>query len=156
MNDNQSHKQLVQDTTKSFWKTIPPIWHFMRSLIHRIAREDYGITSTQFHVLRRIKEENKKTVSELSDCMFVSRPGVSRAVEELVKAGLLEREGGSNDRRVIYLSLSKRGEEVITRIHEKNSISMRDWFSTLDDADLECLKAAFLVMEKLLKNRCLD
>ncbi len=150
MTDSIKHQHLVQSTSASLWRTIPPIWNHMRSIIHRIAREDYGITSTQFQVLHRIREENKKTVSELSDCMVVSRPSVSRAVDELVRAGLIERNGDSVDRRVVYLKPSAKGEEIITKVHAKNNVIMQEVFSSLDDRELENLASAFQILEKVL------
>ena len=156
MNSSKDHQTRVQATAAFFWKTIPPIWHYMRSIIHRIAREDFGITSTQFQVLHRIKEENKRTVSDLSDCMFLSRPSISRAVEDLAKAGLLEREGDSVDRRIIYLHVSSKGEEVISQIHAKNSLYMQDLFLGLDDDELERLNTAFRVIEKVLQKNSIE
>jgi DNA-binding MarR family transcriptional regulator len=150
MIDSNEHQYLVQSTSASLWRTIPPIWNHMRSIIHRIAREDYGITSTQFQVLHRIREENKKTVSELSDCMVVSRPSVSRAVDELVRAGLIERKGDSVDRRVVYLKPSAKGEEIISKVHAKNNVIMQEVFSSLDDRELKSLASAFQILEKVL------
>jgi DNA-binding MarR family transcriptional regulator len=128
MTETSDHQRMVQKASESLWKTIPPFWHYMRSLIHRIAREDYGITPTQFQVLRRIRQENKRTVSDLSNCMFVSRPCISRAVDELVGAGMVERKGDSTDRRVIYLTPSAKGAAIVDDVHVKNSAIMREIF----------------------------
>lgn len=153
MKSQKDHFQLVEQTIMGFWKTIPPLWHYTRTVIHRTAREDFGITSTQYHVLRRIKEGGRKTVSELSDCMFVSRPSISRAVEDLVGAKLLERERDPVDRRIAYLSLTLAGQETILQIYAKNNLFMRDMFSSLEDQDLETVNQAFNVLEKILNER---
>mgnify|MGYP000847083737 CR=1 FL=1 len=150
MDDNQSHQDLVKKTTESIWKTIPPIWHFMRSIIHNIAREEFGITPAQFQILRRIKQENKRTVSELSDSMMISRPGVSRAVDELVIAGLIKRSVDPSDRRIVYLSPSMEGEELIDKVHEKNYQVMQALFMDLHQDELEKLLAAVHVMDNIL------
>ncbi len=148
--------QSVKLVSTSLWRTIPPVWNCMRSIMHRIAREDYGITSNQFQVLHRIKTENKKTVSDLADCMAVSRPAISRAVDELVKAGLLEREGDPDDRRVIYLKPSDKGEEIIAQIHAKNDLIMQSIFSSLTSAELENLSEAFRILEKVFEKDSIE
>ncbi len=150
MENNRSHQDLVKKTTESIWKTIPPIWHYMRSIIHNIAREEFGITPAQFQILRRIRQENKRTVSELSDSMMISRPGVSRAVDELVNAGLIERKVDPSDRRIVYLSPSKDGEELIIKVHEKNNQVMQALFMNLHEEELESLLAALHVIDNIL------
>ncbi len=150
MNPKTDHQELVIHTIESFWKTIPPLWHYTRSVIHRTAREDFGITSTQYQILRRINDRGRRTVSELSDCMFVSRPSISRAVEELVTAGLAVRECDPQDRRVMYLSLTDKGKELILQIYTKNNLFMHEMFSTLEDPELENVCSAFELLEKIL------
>lgn len=150
MENNRSHQDLVKKTTESIWKTIPPIWHYMRSIIHNIAREEFGITPAQFQILRRIRQENKRTVSELSDSMMISRPGVSRAVDELVNAGLIERKVDASDRRIVYLSPSMEGEELIIKVHEKNNQVMQALFMNLHEEELESLLAALHVIDNIL------
>jgi DNA-binding MarR family transcriptional regulator len=152
MKSQEKHTQAVEETIRGFWKTIPPLWHYTRAAIHRNAREDFGITSTQYHVLRRIKEDGKKTVSELSGCMFVSRPNISRAVEDLANAGLIERERDINDRRVVYLSATPAGQSMIERIYTKNNIFLQGVFSPLADEELAAVQNAFDILEKILIN----
>ncbi len=140
----------VQAAIGGFWKTIPPLWHYTRAAIHRTASEDFGITATQYHVLRRIKESDLRTVSELSECMFISRPGISRAVDELANAGLLERQRDEADRRVVYLSVSLAGQTLMEKIYQKNNQFMQNFFSSLDDAQLATVREAFEILQNRL------
>jgi DNA-binding MarR family transcriptional regulator len=142
----------VEETIAAFWKTIPPLWHYTRAAIHRTAREEFGITSTQYHVLRRIKEGKRKTVSELSECMFISRPGISRAVDELANEGLIERERDRKDRRVVYLTPTPAGHKLMEQIYAKNNLFMRKIFSSLDDQELKTINEAFESLQKALNH----
>jgi DNA-binding MarR family transcriptional regulator len=150
MNAQETHSQDVQTVIGGFWKTIPPLWHYTRAAIHRTAREDFGITATHYHVLRRIKENGPKTVSELSECMFISRPGISRAVDELANERLIERERDAKDRRVVYLSASPAGEALMEKIYAKNNQFMQDFFSSLNETQLATVCEAFEIMQNRL------
>jgi DNA-binding MarR family transcriptional regulator len=140
---------LVKRTIESYWRTVPPLWHITRSDMHRMARDEFGITSTQFHTLRRISE-GKKSVSEISDCMFISRPNVSRSVEVLVSKGWVNREGNSIDRRNINLSLTDKGSDLLKQLHARNNLFMAELFSTLDESELQTIITAFNSLGKIL------
>ena len=155
MNSQETHSSSIEETITEFWKTVPPLWHYTRASIHRTAREDFGITAAQYHVLRRIKEGGRKTVSELSECMFISRPGISRAVEELASAGLIERERDQRDRRIVYLSVTPAGQAMMEQIYTKNNLFMRSMFSSLDDHELETVNDAFHILSKILDSNSL-
>ncbi len=146
-----SRQQLID----SFWKTIPPLWHYARSALHQIAHEEFGITSAQFHILKRIYE-GKQSVSELSDCMFVSRPNISRAVEELVIHGWVERERNAQDRRNIKLRLSETGRKILDQIHHRNDQFLSEIFAHLSYEEINTIVAAFYQLDKILQQRGLD
>ena len=139
----------LRTAIESFWKVIPPLWHYTRSTIHHLATEEFGVTTTQYHILRRIREGNK-SISELSDCMFVSRPNISRAVEELVNGGWAQREKDKQDRRIVYLSLTEKGRDLIHQMKSKNDHFMSGMLSGLTAKELQSLIEAFGSLEKIL------
>jgi DNA-binding MarR family transcriptional regulator len=149
MNTATGHDENVRKTVEAYWKTIPPLWQYVRHSVHRIAKEEFGITYSQYHVLRRIWKGGN-SVSELSDCMSVSRPNISRAVDELVNEGLAQRERDAKDRRVVYLSLTEKGNELITQLHAENHTFMDDLFSDFTDEELNEMTSAFLRLEKIM------
>lgn len=149
MNKQTDREELIRKTGDAFWKTIPPLWHYTRGNATRIAQEEHGITFSQFHVLRRMWRR-RRSVSELSDCMHVSKPNISRAVEELVIAGLIKRTQDEKDRRVQYLTLTEEGQDLLEKLHEKNHAFMRDLLANLENAELSALTSAFEKMEEFL------
>lgn len=149
METKNNHSAQVRSAIESFWKVIPPLWHYTRLTIHRMAGEEFGITTTQYHILRRIKD-SKKSISELSDCMFVSRPNISRAVEELVNGGWALRERDAQDRRIVYLSLTDKGQELIRQMKLKNDRFMSGMLSSLTDEELQTITDAFESLQKVL------
>ena len=103
--------------------------------INRLVEEDLQahsrITHVEFEVLLRLswEENHRLRIQDLAAQSLLTRSGVSRVVERLEKAGLVTREGASEDRRGAYAVLT---EEGITR------------FQKAADAHIEFVRKNFL------------
>jgi len=146
------HSQLLNETLELFRQVILPLWHITRTQIRELATSEYGITSTQFHTIRRISRGDG-SVSALADCMHVSRPNVSRAVDELVQKDLVSRKRDPEDRRNIHLTLTEKGEQMIKDLHEKHRKILSEQFSILSAAELQALVSALKSMKKVINHR---
>lgn len=142
----------IEDLLKSFWETFPPLWHATRSLTHQTATEEFGITAAQFHTLRRIKE-GKASVSALAQCMHLSRPNISRTVDELVNASLVAREQDAADRRSIGLSLTPQGEDLINNLLRTIGSKMKSRFSQLDQKEIKEIQLGLNALRKIFIKR---
>ena len=152
MNPQNDRNTQMKKVIDSFWRVIPPLWHYTRFNIHRMASEEYGITALQYHMMRKL-DEGKKSISEISQCMFVSRPNISRTVDELVNNGLARRERDGQDRRVVYLSLTDKGKDLVSKMRLKSERFMSQMFSSLSGEELLTITAAFNNLEDILAER---
>jgi len=149
--DLRNKSQLLIETLELFRQVMLPLWHITRSQIHEMATGEYGITSSQFHTIRHISKGDA-SVSALADCMHVSRPNVSRAVDELVQNGLVNRKRDPDDRRNIQLSLTDKGKKMIKNLHKKYGGILADQFSILSDEELRTLSSALESMKKVINH----
>ena len=150
MKENRSENSiLLMETLELFRGIMPPLCHIMRAQIHEIASGEYGITSSQFHTIRRISQGDA-SVSTLANCMHVSRPNVSRSVDDLVNNGLVNRKRDLEDRRNIQLSLTEKGKKMIKNLHKKYGGILADQFSILSDEELRVLSSALESMKKVI------
>jgi DNA-binding MarR family transcriptional regulator len=141
---------LLKEAMDMFRKVMMPLWHITRSKIHKMAMEgEYGITSAQFHTIRQI-HAGINSVSELAGCMHVSRPNISRLVDELVQEGLVDRCRDETDRRNIKLALTKNGEKLIQYLQDRYTEILSEQFSILDNEELSSMIDAFKSMEKII------
>jgi len=138
----------IDGLLRSFWETFPPVWHATRSLTHQTATEEFGITAAQFHTLQRIKE-GRASVSALAECMHLSRPNISRTVDELVNADLVAREQDAADRRSIGLSLTPQGEELINNLQRTIGSKMKSRFSQLDQKEIKDIQFALNALRNI-------
>ncbi len=83
--------------------------------INRIVEEDLQahsrLTHVEFEILLRLswEESHRLRIQDLAAQSILTRSGVSRVVERLEKAGLVKREGASEDRRGAYAVLTEDG-----------------------------------------------
>ena len=152
MNVEESRRngsRLLEETLELFRGVMLPLWHIMRAQIHELASGEYGITSSQFHTIRRISQGDA-SVSALANCMRVSRPNISRAVDDLVNNGLVNRKRNPDDRRNIHLALTDKGKKMIKNLHNKYGGILVEQFSILSDEELRILSSALESMKKVI------
>ena len=91
-----------------------------RLLTDRLGREleqDVGIPLVVFDVLINVgaAPEGRVTMSRLSNDISLTTGGVTRLVDRMVDAGLVERSACPSDRRSIHVVLTPEGRNVLDR-----------------------------------------
>jgi DNA-binding MarR family transcriptional regulator len=92
-----------------------------------------------------------QTTSELARREGVSGPTVTRIVDALVREGLVRREGDAGDRRVVRLSATGSGRELMERARARRIQRLGRELDALASADLGRLEQAVDVLLKLEK-----
>jgi len=83
------------------------------------ALKDLDITSQQMGILLSLENGVADTPFELSKLLGIDTGLMTRILDKLEEGkGLLERSRNTDDRRVVNLKLTKKGEEVAARIPE--------------------------------------
>lgn len=149
---NLTKNEMLVEVLELFWQTIPPIWHANRTLTHQITMDEFNITPAQFHTLRRLSE-GIHSVSDLADCMRLSRPNVSRTVDELVERGLVQRRRDPQDRRNILLSLTPKGISSIHTLHEKIGRQIIGRLAILNENEITELRRGLQALQKISGNQ---
>jgi DNA-binding MarR family transcriptional regulator len=86
----------------------------VRALDAELERE-HGLPITSYDVLIQLSlaPDRRLRMFELADAIVLSRSGLTRLVERLERAGLVERERSEVDLRHMYARLTDRGFEVL-------------------------------------------
>ena len=98
--------------------TILP--QFVKKLFydHDISKLGLGINKTQTNILMFIDENNDKSMTEISSITGLEKSSFTRSVDYLVENGFIEKNPQMQDRRVITLSLSRKGIKAAQVIRE--------------------------------------
>jgi DNA-binding MarR family transcriptional regulator len=78
-------------------------------------RAGLSIQPGQYPLLATVDEQGPRTIGELAAVMQVSQPAVTRSVDRLVEAGLVEIERSEADRRQKVVTLSAAGRQLLER-----------------------------------------
>jgi DNA-binding MarR family transcriptional regulator len=79
-----------------------------------------GISQSQYNILRILRgaRPNALKISEISDRMITRDPDVTRLIDRLIKQGLVRRERGTDDRRVVLVEITAQGLAMLTRLDD--------------------------------------
>ena len=103
------------------------------------------IPPVHFHVLNRI-DVQPHTLTELVDTMSVSAASLSRTITVLEERGWLSRDRSEEDRRVIKISITQDGHQILADIEKRTEDFLTDTLTHLSDEDLEKLMIGFDVL----------
>lgn len=79
---------------------------------HRIYRDTYGMTRTQWRVLANLGKFGAMTARDICEISHVEKTKVSRSVAALEAAGCLERKPSPKDGRAEILTLTAKGYQI--------------------------------------------
>jgi len=81
------------------------------------------ISITEIHTIEAVGMYGSRTMSEIAQTLEITMGTLTTAVDKLVKKGYMERSRSNADRRIVNVSLTKRGK-LAYRIHEKFHMDM--------------------------------
>ena len=80
---------------------------------------DYDLTMPQFNILRILRGANATlSVNTVKERMVEKSPNTTRLMDKLIDKGLITRERCNEDRRVVYVKISKSGLNLLSKIDE--------------------------------------
>ena len=119
-------------------------------LARRLRRESgAALTPSQLSVMSAIHRNGPITVGALAECERVAPPTISRVVAKLEAAGLVERTGDSEDRRVVRVSTTAAGDELVSVSRRRKTEWLADRMAQLPARDRARIAAALDALERL-------
>ncbi|AGL03798.1 MarR family winged helix-turn-helix transcriptional regulator [Desulfoscipio gibsoniae] len=94
------------------------------------------ITGHQFMMMKIIGDRGRATVSNVADDLNVSLSAVTAQVDRLCKTGMVARSRSEKDRRVVWLTLTNAGQEVVDVCEDVRLRVMQRYLGHLDERDL--------------------
>jgi DNA-binding MarR family transcriptional regulator len=155
----QQEREVLRDAARIMFATLP---HMFRAVKHRArTTEPPGlikeIGESQLWVLTALTRGRQLT-SELARSFNVTNPTMTRIVDALVEKGYVERQPDAEDRRCIYLRLTREGEAIGEHAHTQFRAMLTEFISPLSDEQLAdiiraCRHICTLLPEGMQDNR---
>ncbi len=102
-----------------------------------MAKNKLGIT--EFSVLEVLYQKGKQTIQQIGNCILVSSGSMTYVIDKLEQRGLLCRNTCPDDRRVIHVTLTDDGNELMNYIMPKYHEFINQMFEALDSDEAETL-----------------
>lgn len=105
---------------------------------HPLAQGKFKLNSLSFHILFRLfsSQTGKLTIRELTEKMQISKPQLIRLVNNLEDEHLVIRERFKENRRIVFLSLSKEGTAYMQQILQEMENNILQSLAGKDSAKL--------------------
>jgi DNA-binding MarR family transcriptional regulator len=130
---------------------------FLRVHAHLVRELDYeleeacGLPLVSYEVLLRLENApgHRMRMRDLADAAMLSRSGLTRLVDRLVRDGLIKRSSCSADARGAYSVLTPKGQRVLKEARPAHLAGVRRRF--LDHFDEDELASLNTVWERLAR-----
>jgi MarR family transcriptional regulator, organic hydroperoxide resistance regulator len=120
-------------------QTIVPF--IFKKLIKSVP--NFEISKHLIELLYHIKNEDKKPMSYYSEKMMIPKSNLTVMADKLIEDGLVEREFDPNDRRVIILKITKKGDECLHGYANKMKQLMIKKLDSFNDTHIKRLNELF-------------
>ena len=97
------------------------------------------LSMTEIHTIEAVGIKDAKTMGEIAHDLRITVGTLSAAITKLIKKGYVERKRTEEDRRVVLVSLTSKGENVYREhqvFHDEMITSMLGNFSEEEEEDI--------------------
>jgi MarR family transcriptional regulator, organic hydroperoxide resistance regulator len=127
----------------------------LQKKIYRPCRQEQKsiISPMQIRSMVLLREKGSITMTELAKEMLIAKPQLTPIIDKLIDSDLVERKNEKDDRRIIKISLTSSGHELL-EVHKNEMLELLkkkiDFFDIKDLASLdEALDRVINIINKL-------
>ena len=128
------------------WKGMLRTHRDLVSSLDAQLEREYSLPLSSYEVLMVLSdsEDGRARMGELADQLLLSRSGLTRLVDRLVRQGWVERTPCEDDARGLYATITGAGRAKVEEARPAHLDGVRElFFSRLSDGDLEALARAW-------------
>jgi len=129
------YQELVRSIRELHWHELLPV----------------RLTMPQLKVLHVLCRHGKVTAGELAETLGVSAPTVTDIVERMSALGLVTKERGCEDRRVVYVSVTPAGEETLRQVLQERWSFYRDLFEGMSPGERDAVGRGLQALQEAVR-----
>lgn len=108
-----------------------------------------GLTPTQLSALGVVFREGPLTLGELANVEQVRAPSITRTVDLLAAAGLVQRQPNPRDARAVLVGVTPEGEQLVQEIRRARRSWLASQWAELTEAERDALRQAAPILRTL-------
>jgi MarR family transcriptional regulator, 2-MHQ and catechol-resistance regulon repressor len=105
----------------------------------RLEMSENNLTITEFSVLEVLYLKGKQTIQQVGHSILISSGSMTYVIDKLEQRGLLQRSACPEDRRVIHVTLTENGKELMETIMPKHHEVVDYMLGALSNDEAETL-----------------
>lgn len=142
-------KEFICELFDDIFSVMPVFNKIILSVGDEILK-NRGIAIAHIKVMYVVKEHKKINITELGKMLSSPKPNVTAWTNKLVEMDLVKRVFDKNDRRIIYIQLTEKGEEFMEFCRDALVVAFEQKLWKLSDEDLILFKETLDNMRRLV------
>lgn len=136
----------MEDSLDKIIRLTFDLSRIMRHVMGCLAEEGTRVNFLQIHALALIGEHPGMTMKELAEFLHVASPSATSFVGRMEKLGWVARSHDSDNRKLVHLQLTSKGNAVLREKKTKRTAVIRDILRLLSAEEQQQLAR---ILEKL-------
>lgn len=133
----------ISSMFKTFLKGVNKDWN----------KQGHELSMTQCKTLFSLSKGGPQKVSQLAGSLNFTSAAITGITDHLFAEGYVNKERAECDRRVVNITITKKGEEMINNLKENHQEVIGSYFKLLPNEDLDHLRRIFGVLIKEIEKR---
>ena len=115
--------------------------HSLLLNMREAAWASFGLTGRRFILLRLLYTSDRRRLSmgEIASQMNLGTNNVTQLVDGMERDGLIERQTGPEDKRVVFATLTQQGQKLFASVFPRNARRIQDSWKALTDEEKKTL-----------------
>ena len=131
----------------SILEVIPLVMLTIRAEMRRYRRQD--LTVPQFRVLAFLEHHQGSSLSDVAEHTGLTLPSISKLVDGLVQRKLIQREISPDDRRRVFLTLTRDGGHLLEFARRLTQIRLAEVLQPLTPAEQTTVMQAMQILQRI-------
>ncbi|WP_405098956.1 MarR family winged helix-turn-helix transcriptional regulator [Oceanobacillus sp. FSL H7-0719] len=100
---------------------------------------DHGMKTSDFAILEALYHKGRQTIKQISEAVLINTGSITYVIDKLEKNGYLQRIHCTEDRRVVYIEITPKGNDVMNEIFPKHQKMIEELFTDITDENKRIL-----------------
>ena len=93
----------------------------------------HGMKMSDFAILEALYHKGRQTIKQISEAVLINTGSITYVIDKLEKNDYLQRIHCKDDRRVVYIETTPKGNAVMDEIFPKHQKLIEELFSDISD-----------------------
>jgi DNA-binding MarR family transcriptional regulator len=109
-----NHQEKLETLIEEAVQLIPKV-NLLVNREYQTTSKEYDLSISQLFFLRTLYLKGEMTMGSISEALHITPPSATTTAEKLIKQELIVRKEPPSDRRVVMVSLSPKGKDLMDR-----------------------------------------